>query len=200
MTRAIAFLHDVNVNGRIIANADLRAQFEAMGFENVRTFISTGNVIFNLDTRPTQLLTKRIEDHLAQAFGMKIPAFLRSEAELHAIAHHRAFDYSTLHAAKEMHVGFVAVPLPSAAIERLMALRSELDQFHVNAREIYWLCRSRRQASPFSPEVFEKALHVPVTFRPLTTLLRMIPWIEAERPSASRYLKKRDEEEADAND
>jgi uncharacterized protein (DUF1697 family) len=191
MPRTIAFLHAVNVGGRLVANADLREQFEAMGFKNVRTFISTGNVVFEMATRPTALITRKIEAHLEAAFQMKIPVLLRTEVELRAIAKHRAFDYSTLYAAKEMHVGFVASPLPSDAVQRLMKLRSELDQFHVNDREIYWLCRSRRNASPFSSEVFEKALHVPVTFRPLTTLIRLIPWMESERPSASRLEPKK---------
>ncbi len=191
MSRTIAFLHAINVAGRIVANADLRAQFELMGYRNVRTFISTGNVVFEMPTRPTMLITQRIEKQLQAAFGMPIPTFLRTEAELAAIVKHRAFDFSTLYASKEMHVGFVANPLASDAIQRLMALRTPLDQFHVSGREIYWLCRSRRNASSFTADVFQKALLVPATFRPLTTLLRMIPWMESERPSASRLEPKK---------
>ncbi len=190
MSRTVAFLHAVNVSGRLVANADLRSQFEALGFTDVRTFISTGNVVFEMPVRPTALIIRSIEKHLAATLGMSIPAFLRSEAELHAIIKHRAFDLSTLYAAKEMHIGFVSSPLPSDAVQRLMALRSPLDQFHVNDREIYWLCRSRRNASSFSSEVFERALHVPATFRPLTTLIRLMPWMASGRPSASRLLQK----------
>lgn len=190
MTRTIAFLHAINVGGRIVANAALREQFESMGYQRVRTFISTGNVVFEMPTRPTLLIARNIEKQLGASLKMPVPTFLRSEAELQAIVKHRAFDYSTLYAAKEMHVGFVSSPLSSDAVQRLMALRTPLDQFHVHDREIYWLCRSRRNASAFSSEVFERALHVPVTFRPLTTLIRMLPWIEAERPSASRLTPK----------
>ncbi len=191
MSRTIAFLHAVNVSGRLVANADLRLAFEAQGFHNVRTFISTGNVIFDMPTRPTLLITRNIEKYLESQLGLKIATFLRTEADLQAVIKHRAFDFSTLHAAKEMHVGFLASPLPSDAVQRLMALRSPLDQFHVNDREIYWLCRSRRNASTFSSDAFQKALHVPATFRPLTTLIRLLPWIESERPSASRLEPKR---------
>ncbi len=190
MSRTVAFLHAINVSGRLVANADLRTQFEALGFANVRTFISTGNVVFDMPVRPTTLIIRSIEKHLEARLGLKIPTFLRTEAELHTIIKHRAFDLSTLYAAKEMHVGFVASPLPSDAVQRLMSLRSPLDQFHVHDREIYWLCRSRRNASSFSSEVFQKALHVPATFRPLTTLIRLMPWMESERPSASRLLPK----------
>jgi uncharacterized protein (DUF1697 family) len=185
-TRVIAFLHAINVSGRLVSNETLRAEFENLGLSQVRTFISTGNVVFNTPLRPTQTLAQQIETRLSNALGIKVPTFLRSEAELHTVAKHPAFDYSTLVAAKELHIGFVANPLSSAAVQRLMALRTPLDQFHVNGREIYWLCKARRNASAFSPAVFEQALHVPVTFRPLSTLLRMLPWIDAETPSASR--------------
>jgi uncharacterized protein (DUF1697 family) len=189
MARYIAFLHAVNVGGRLVANSRLKQEFEAMGYANVRTFISTGNVVFETQARANPGLVRAIEKHLEANLGMPIHTFVRSEPEVHAIVRHRAFDFDTLHASKEMHVGFLADPLPSDAVQRLMALRTPLDQFHVNHREIYWLCRSRRNASAFSPEVFAKALHVPVTFRPLTTLLRLLPWIESGRPSASRLGK-----------
>jgi uncharacterized protein (DUF1697 family) len=189
MTRLIAFLHAVNVGGRIVANAELRTQFEAMGYTHVRTFISTGNVVFDTPQRATPAMARAIEKHLQATVGLSIPVMLRTEPELQAIVQHRAFDLDTLHASKEMHVGFVAEPLSSLAVERLMALRSPLDQFVVHNREIYWLCKSRRNASSFSSSVFEDALHVPATFRPLQTLLRLLPWIEADKPSASRLKR-----------
>ncbi len=193
MARYIAFLHAVNVGGRLVANATLREQFEALGYTNVRTFISTGNVVFDTSVRATPAMVRAIEKQLESALKMRIDTFVRSEVELHAVVRHKAFDFDTLHAAKEMHVGFLTDPLASHAIERLMALRTPLDQFHVNQREIYWLCRARRNASDFSSEAFAKALHVPATFRPLTTLLRLLPWIESGRPSASRLGKQRPE-------
>jgi uncharacterized protein (DUF1697 family) len=188
-TRTIALLHAINVEGRIVANSTLREQFEALGFENVRTFISTGNVVFDVPTRPTQLLTRKIEAHLGTQLGMEVPVFLRTQAEVQAIIKHRAFDAATMASSKEVHVGFVSIPLSSEAVQRLMALRTPLDQFHVDGREIYWLCRSRRTASDFSSSTFQKALRVPATFRPLTTLMRLLPWIDSGRPSASRLKK-----------
>jgi uncharacterized protein (DUF1697 family) len=188
-TRTIAFLHAINVEGRLVANSTLRDLFVEMGFGNVRTFISTGNVVFDLPTRPTQLMAKKIEDHLQANLGFDVPTFLRTQAEVQAIVRHRAFDAATMAAAKEMHVGFVAIPLSSEAVQRLMALRTPLDQFHVDGRDIYWLCRSRRTASDFSSQAFQKTLRVPATFRPLSTLLRLLPWIDSGRPSASRLGK-----------
>lgn len=193
MARFIAFLHAVNVGGRLVANADLRRVFEALGYANVRTFISTGNVVFETGARATPAMVRAIEKQLQADLGLPIDTFVRSEPELRAIVKHRAFDFDALHASKEMHIGFLDDPLPSDAVQRLMALRTPLDQFHVNHREIYWLCRARRNASQFSADVFAKAIRVPVTFRPLTTLLRLLPWIESERPSASRLDKKHDD-------
>ena len=67
--RFVALLRGVNVGGRnLVAMADLRAAFEAAGFEAVRTYIHSGNVLFGSDA-PRPSLEDAVEAMLEQRFG-----------------------------------------------------------------------------------------------------------------------------------
>ena len=114
MTRCIAFLRAVNVGGRFIKMAALRAEFEALGLANVQTFIASGNVIFDTRARDLVALERKIEAHLNASFGFGIHTFIRTEKELAAIVAHAAFDAAEAAAANTHVVGFIA-SAPDAA-------------------------------------------------------------------------------------
>jgi uncharacterized protein (DUF1697 family) len=178
MNRFIAFLRAINVGGRIVKMSALRSEFDALGFTQVKSFIATGNVIFDTDARNTPALVRSIEDHLAAAFGMDMVVFLRSPAEFAAIVKHQAFEPAAQSAAYALNVGFLAEPMAAMTVQRLMDLRSTIDDFHVHGREVYWLCRRRQNSSPFSSAVFERRLRLPTTFRSMKTLRRLASHVE----------------------
>lgn len=68
MAKYVSFLRGINVGGRIIKMADLKACFEAMGFKNVSTLLQTGNVIFESDKAATDLKSQ-IEKALTKSFN-----------------------------------------------------------------------------------------------------------------------------------
>ena len=63
-----------------------------------------------------------------------------------------------LRSAQALNVAFLAAPLGAEARKSLMALRTDIDDFHVNGREVYWLCRKKQSESTFSNIRFEKSL------------------------------------------
>jgi len=69
MTRWVALLRGVNVNGVTVRSADLQAQFALLRFENVRTVLASGNVVFDAADEPLVVLKRRIESGLREAFG-----------------------------------------------------------------------------------------------------------------------------------
>jgi Protein of unknown function (DUF1697) len=80
MPRFVAFLRAINVGGRNVTMAALRAQFEALGFSNVETFIASGNVIFEAASRDSAALHRKIEAHLAKSLGHEVSTFVRTDA------------------------------------------------------------------------------------------------------------------------
>ena len=173
MPRLFAFLRAINVGGHNVSMAQLRMLFKALGFEEVETFIASGNVIFESDSSNVAALQRRIEDHLRTSLGYEVKTFLRTEAELSAIARYQPFDESQLHSAAALNVAFLAEPLTADAEKTLMALRTAIDDFHVHGREVYWLCQKKQSESTFSNALFERRLNVRATFRGLKTVARL---------------------------
>jgi uncharacterized protein (DUF1697 family) len=143
-----------------------------MGFRGVETFIASGNVVFEAAGSAADA-ARTIAAGLEKALGYDVATFVRTPAELAAIAAHEAFAAADVARSRTQCVGFLAAPLGKAAAAKLMALRTEVDDFHVHGREIHWLCRVGQSESEFSNAVFEKATGVQATFRSITTVRKM---------------------------
>jgi uncharacterized protein (DUF1697 family) len=111
--RFIAFLRAINVGGHVVTMEKLRALFEALGFKNVETFIASGNVIFESRSTDTVALERRIEARLLKALGYEVVTFVRTDAEVAAIARYRPFTESQVQSAGAFCVGFSLEPLPA---------------------------------------------------------------------------------------
>ena len=172
--RYIAFLRAINVGGHTVKMDQLRTLFEGLDFANVTTFIASGNVIFESPTTDTQWLERTIEQHLKQALGYAVATFIRTPAEVAAVASYAPFSADD-HAAEGhwLYVGFLADRPGAAARDKLLAFRTAIDDFHVHEREAYWLCRTRSSESNFTGAALEKALGMPATMRNITTVKKL---------------------------
>jgi hypothetical protein len=99
------------------------------------------------------------------------------------IVDYRPFTDGDLAAAGlSLYVAFLHAPPTDGTRERVLALRSEVDDLQIHAREVYWLCRTKVSASPlFSRGLLEKAIAVRTTMRKITTVRKL----------AARYLASR---------
>lgn len=79
----IALLRGINVGGNNkVTMPQLRQCFEALGFENVTTYINSGNVIFDTISQPLDLLTRRCEGAIKNYFGFEVVCVVLSSREL----------------------------------------------------------------------------------------------------------------------
>ena len=82
MSAYVALIRAVNVSGTgKLPKEDLKAMGEACGFDHVRTFINSGNLLFTSDQTETSIQAL-IEEKLADYFGKPVPAFVRSPREM----------------------------------------------------------------------------------------------------------------------
>jgi len=174
MPKYVALLRAINVGGHTVKMDYLRSLFEAIDFTNVETFIASGNVIFDAKSGSSKAMERRIEIQLQETLGYEVKTFLRSISELAAVAAYKPFSDSELN--KEGHalyIGFVADNPGDEAKQKLPSYCGEIDELHVQGREIYWLCRTKMGDSKFSGAVAEKILGMRATFRNSTTVRRM---------------------------
>jgi len=78
----IALLRGINVGGHTVRMDYLRQLFAELGFQNVRTYIQSGNVFFETDEANDEALAEKIETHLHQTLGYDVPVFVRTVDEV----------------------------------------------------------------------------------------------------------------------
>lgn len=84
--RYVALLRGVNVGGNsTVPMADLRSVFEGIGFEAVRTYINSGNVVFTAPEQDRASLTSRIEGAIEARFGFPVATLVRDIGEVRSI-------------------------------------------------------------------------------------------------------------------
>jgi uncharacterized protein (DUF1697 family) len=173
MTRYVAFLRAINVGGHTVRMETLRELFTAHGLAKVETFIASGNVIFESKAAADKKLELAIERRLESALGYGVAVFVRSDAEVRAISAYQPFSSAAIKASQTLNIGFLRDPLSPSALKALMNLKTPIDDFHVQGRELYWLCRKRQGESTFSNKVFERAIQGVSTFRNATTIVKL---------------------------
>ena len=173
MPRLIAFLRAINVGGHTVTMERLRKEFEALGLKDVETFIASGNVIFTSRSADLPALEKKIEARLRASLGYEVATFVRTDAEVAAVAGYRPFPGAQIEDGAIVYVGFVERPLDAAAARAVMTFKTETDDFRVKGREVYWLRKTRDSDSPFKYVSLEKKLKIRATFRGLNTVARL---------------------------
>jgi uncharacterized protein (DUF1697 family) len=175
MPRYAAFLRAINVGGHTVKMADLRASIHALGFDNVETFIASGNVIFDSPETNEGKLESTIERALEADFGYPVETFVRSMADLAGIEARDPFARErAANDGRSVYIAFLDRPPTAEAIRRLVSLGTDDDTFAVVEREAFWLRRGGIGTSKFSSGFLEKTLGMPATLRGLPTITRMV--------------------------
>jgi uncharacterized protein (DUF1697 family) len=83
----VALLRGINVGGRSIVDMRrLKQTFERLGFDGVRTYINSGNVVFSVPAARNAELMALVETAIAEDFGLSVPVLVLTAAQLAAIA------------------------------------------------------------------------------------------------------------------
>jgi uncharacterized protein (DUF1697 family) len=174
MPKYVAFLRAINVGGHTVKMDYLRRLFEALGFSNVETFIASGNVIFDSTSKNTKGLAKKIELYLQETLGYEVATFIRSTTELATIAHYKPFIEADLKAeGNTLYIDFLPDSPDEEAKQKLRSLTTEVDDFHLSGRELYWLCRKKFSESEVSGALLAKTLGMQGTLRNSTTVKKI---------------------------
>jgi len=135
------FLRGINLGPRRrVGGADLRSAFEGMGFGDVATFRASGNVVFAAGEEGAAGLEGRIEQGLAESLGFEVAVFVRTAAEVRAIAAHDPFDPAEVEASQgKLQVALLRDRPAAAARKEVLALALDEDRLAFGERELYWL-------------------------------------------------------------
>ncbi len=175
MTKLILFLKAINVGGHTVKMDHLKKLFEKMGFENVETFISSGNVVFEIKSKSIESVKKKIEAGLEKSLGYKVATFIRTIAEIKAVSEYKAFKDSDLNNENNsLYIGFLDSAPSKENQNKVKAMQDAANEFHFNKSELYWLCRKNFSDSGIIGKTLEKALGMETTIRNSTTIRKIV--------------------------
>ena len=162
----IAMLRGINVSGhKVIKMERLREAFESLGFRNVKTYLQSGNVVFEAGKNSPDTFSERIGKMIWRDFGFAVPVLLRTSKEMERIIHQNPFFKKAGIDDSKLHVTFLSGAAPNTAEESLGALVVKPEQFHINAREIYLYCPNGYGRSKLSNTAIEQKLGLGATTR-----------------------------------
>ncbi len=176
MIKYVAFLRAINVGGKnMIKMEELRGAFESLRLKNVRTYIQSGNVLFEATETDADVLTKKIEKQLFKSFGFQVPVFLRTMAQMENIL--QLDPFATIATNEDVATFLVllshepqrAPPTPAVFLKE----RAEL--LALSERAAYILCRRKENGQfGFPNAFFEKELGVSATTRNWRTVKKIM--------------------------
>lgn len=173
----VALLRGINVGGKnILPMKELARMFADAGCTNVRTYIQSGNVIFEKSAATTKL-ADMIAANIEKRFGFRIPVILRSSEQMRKTIRDNPF-LPTVADQRWLHVYFLADAPNAGAIAGLDPARSTPDVFHVLGQEIYLHLPNGMGRSKLTNAYFDSKLSTTCTARNWATVLKLSAMME----------------------
>ena len=135
--RYAAFLRAVNLGkNRRVTNDRLKELFEEAGADEVATFRTSGNVVFE----SSRDMARALEKHLEKALGHEMVIYLRTAKEVDEIAAAEPFPAKDVARSKGKLQVVLFEKKPTAAVKKkALALGTEKDRLAFGKRELFWL-------------------------------------------------------------
>jgi uncharacterized protein (DUF1697 family) len=180
MTTYVAILRGINVSGhKIIKMERLRAAIEDLGFVQVKTYVQSGNVIFETDKPPAGLADK-IERKILDEFGFEVPVLTKSARELKDIIKRNLLVKDPAIDQAKLHVTFLSDDPPRNALELLRPLLGGAEQVRLAGRAVYLYCPNGYGNTRLTNTAIEKKLSCRATTRNWATTNRLLEMTGAE--------------------
>lgn len=169
-----AFLRGINVGGKNKVQMErLREICGGLGLKNVKTYINSGNVVFETAKSDDRKLAAKIEKAIEKEFGLNIKTMVRTHTEIEEIIKNNPFD-GQFENDKDLHVFFLDEELPEEKRELLLSNNNENEMFAVRNREIYCLLRVSVLDSLMGKDYIGKKLKVSATARNWRTVNKIL--------------------------
>ena len=177
-TRYLALLRGINVGGRNpVAMADLREAFAADGYEAVRTYIRSGNVLFGSDAAPDSL-EDDLEAMLERRLGFPLVVVLRSHLQLRNVVEEAPDGFGGDPDTYHSDVIFLKAPLSSQEAMRVVARREGVDQAWAGTGVLYFARLSERRTQSRMSRIVGTPEYSQMTIRSWTTTIKLLSLLD----------------------
>ncbi len=177
MTIYVALLRGINVGGhKVIKMADLKRLFESIELKHVKTYIQSGNIVFESE-EGINFLKDRIQSEMKNEFDFDVPVMLRTHDEFINIIKQCPYEVHSLLEGESVHVAFLANVLSEEESSKLLTFKSELEDCYIDEKVAYLFFKNSIRNSKLMNQ-FQK-LHTPATVRNWRTVNKLKAIVES---------------------
>ena len=171
----VALLRGINVGGHHkVPMAQLKQEFQALGFTAIQTLLNSGNVVFEGDPVEEESLEKMLADHLSHSFEFPIPVLVRGVADIKNSIHAAPFKNIEVHKDIRLYVTFFK-EIPAKTMD--FPWVSDDGSFQillVKNKMVFSVLDVSQTKSTDAMNVLEKIFGKQITTRNWNTLLKIV--------------------------
>ena len=175
----VALLRGINVGGKnLIKMAALKECFEAGGFEDVSTYIQSGNVFFRA-TGSGRALEAEIEKMLASTFDYEPVVVVRSRAQMRSIVENAPKGFGTKPQSYFSDVLFLKTPVTAAAAIKQVSVREGVDEAYAGRGVLYFSRLTSMRTKSHLSKIVSLPIYKSITIRSWSTTTRLVQLLDA---------------------
>lgn len=153
--------------------ADLRNFVETLGFEDVRTLLQTGNIVFEGKAQSPAAIEARLESEAKKRLGLDTDFFVRTDRELAAIVTQNPFPNEAERDPSHLVVQFLKVAPPATAAKTLLAAIVGPEYVRAIGKQLYVVYPDGIGRSKLTAKLMESKLGTRATGRNWNTVLKL---------------------------
>ena len=141
MISYISLLRGINVNGQRLIKMDaLKKMYEKLKFENIQTYIQSGNVIFSAKEKDPKKLEKHISGKIKKEFGFEVPVIVLTVKTLQSILHHLPYSNDKTKDTAFMHITFLSNTPAAFDEEKILGKKMPEEEISFAPYAVYLYC------------------------------------------------------------
>jgi uncharacterized protein (DUF1697 family) len=181
MHKHLALLRGINVSGHNMIKMDvLKSTLEKLGFQNVQTYIQSGNVFLESDEESAAKIAFIIKQEIYKVFGFDVPILVISKADLEACFTNCTFLKDKEFDIKKLYVAFVSKELKSENINDLKMSQFKPDEVQIDSTRIFIKYHIGAGKTRLDQKYIEKKLNLTATIRNWNTVTQLLKIYEEQ--------------------
>lgn len=180
MTTHLALLRGINVSGHNMMKMEaLKAMLENIGFQNVRTYLQSGNVFVDSEEESASKVAFMVKQEIFKVFGHEVPVIVITKEDLEACFKNSPYLKEKDPDTKKLYVAFVSIALKSENINDLKISQFKPDEASIDGNRIFIKYAVGAGKTRFDQKYIEKKLNVTATIRNWNTVTNLLKMYEA---------------------
>lgn len=162
----ISLLRGINVSGQKLMKMDaLKKLYCSLGFEDVLTYVQSGNVIFRSENQSFKLLEELLSDKIKDEFGYEVYVFVMNVEQLHEIIKQNTLAYSAANDITSLYVTFLSQAFDIRGKRAVEIKKQESEDIVFGHKVVYIYCPDGYGRTKLTNKLIESKLNVIATTR-----------------------------------